>query len=87
MSYLPKNPLRFFIVKVSGDNNGDKQHHFIVDNKAWDSFSEACDRCKALATQTPGNRYYVVRMRAGFMAHEPRLETAYYTTYRTDEDR
>lgn len=70
----------YFIVKASGPNLGGpgEKHHFVVDNISYFSFPVACARARELAKASPGNRYYVTSMKAGFMAHEPVLEERSY---------
>lgn len=80
MAFLSAGNL-YFIVKAAGPNRPSKdgeRHHFIVDNRSWYSYAEAVARAKSLSKQTPGNRYYVVTMKAGFLTHEPKTEERSY---------
>lgn len=74
-----KNDCRFFfVVKVSGENDGrhhrsgeglgPNSHCFVAGNCFFITERQAMDYAAKLAQETPGNRYYVVRPTIGFMS-------------------
>lgn len=83
MSVLIKKTC-YWVIKASGENTGLSAnkaqqrglvHHFVATNRPYATIVEAARVAAELSKETPGNRYYIARAVAGYLTHEPVVET------------